>query len=182
MRAIRVAPAVLLGATALVLSAPAAVADDSDAGHDVTPFGFRVEPATVAAGGRVTLRLDRDGGCAGGATVTSGVFDTVRIPPGGTSTTVTVDGDVRAGTTDRVTFSCDGASGSTDLRIADGPLPSGAPATARIQQVPGAVQAGEGGGSTGDFDLKEIGLGTGLVAGSVAVAYHIARRRAGDDA
>ncbi|MGW0627690.1 hypothetical protein [Streptomyces sp. NPDC002758] len=215
MRAIRVAPAALLGAGALALSATVAVADDGGGGsssHDVTPYGFHVDPTTIVAGGKVTLLLNRADGCKDIATVSSGIFDTIRIPQGRSSVTATVDADVRAGAAYPVTFNCDGVSGSTNLTIADGrsnlgreasgdrqpapvplaPAPVGqAPAPvpqvpepvqqdpAPIQQVPRAVQAGEGGSLAG-FDLREIGLGAALVAGSVGAAYRFACGRGGE--
>ncbi|MFJ9563798.1 hypothetical protein ACIRQQ_27680 [Streptomyces fuscichromogenes] len=121
MRAIRVASAALLGVGALALSAPAILASDSgDGGRDATPFGFRVTPATVAAGGRVSLHLDRGGGCRGAATVTSGVFDTVSIPSERDSVTATVDRNAKSKASYRVTFDCDGSTVSTELAIADG--------------------------------------------------------------
>ncbi|MEU6197230.1 hypothetical protein [Streptomyces sp. NPDC047061] len=121
MRAIRVASAALLGVGALALSAPAILASDSgDGGGDGTPFGFRVTPSTVTAGGRVSLRLDRDSGCRGAATVTSGVFDTVRIPSERDSVTATVDRNAKSQASYRVTFTCDGASATTELAIASG--------------------------------------------------------------
>ncbi|MCZ9344716.1 hypothetical protein NGM37_43910, partial [Streptomyces sp. TRM76130] len=42
------------------------------------------------------------------------------------------------------------------------------------------VRAGEGGTVAG-FDLRNIGLGSLLVAGSVGAAYHLSRRRPGED-
>ncbi|WP_432136737.1 MULTISPECIES: hypothetical protein [unclassified Streptomyces] len=167
MRAIRVASAALLGLTALTLSAPAAVASD-----DVTPFGFSVMPSTVAAGGQVTLHVNRDGdGCRGPVTVSSAVFDTVRIPARHTTATATVDRDARPGAVYLVTFGCARASGSTSLTIAGG----------HPQPYPPhrGVHAGAGGSIAG-FDLKEIGLGAALVAGSLGVAYRFARGRAGE--
>ncbi|MFB7333890.1 hypothetical protein FNH09_42695 [Streptomyces adustus] len=181
MRAIRVASAALLGVTALALVAPAVVASDGDSGHDVTPFGFGVLPRTIAPGGQLTLQIDRDGsGCRGTATVASGAFDTVRIPAGRPSAVTTVDRAARAGAVHRVTFTCDGISGSTDLTIAEGgPDDTGLPPVPG-QQVPRAVQAGEGGSSAG-FDLKEIALGAALIVGSVGTAYRLGRRREGED-
>ncbi|MFD4508511.1 hypothetical protein [Streptomyces sp. NPDC058457] len=121
MRAIRVASAALLGVGALALSTPAILASDSgDGGRDGTPFGFRVTPSTVTAGGRVSLHLDRDSGCRGAATVTSGVFDTVRIPSERDSMTATVDRSAKSQASYRVTFNCDGSSASTELAIASG--------------------------------------------------------------
>ncbi|WP_327720932.1 hypothetical protein OG381_40470 [Streptomyces sp. NBC_00490] len=174
MRAIRVASAALLGVSALALAAPAAVAQ----GDNITPFGFSVLPSTVAAGGQVTLQLDRDkGGCVGSATVSSGVFDTISIPGHRSSATAVVDWDAKPGATYKVTFSCDGVSGSTHLTIATGrtnPTPYPYPYPDQ------GVHAGEGGTIAG-FDLKEIGLGAALIAGSVGAAYHFSRRRTGED-
>ncbi|MBD0839799.1 hypothetical protein [Streptomyces sp. TRM68416] len=175
MRAIRVASAALLGVTALAFTAPAAQANGD---NNITPFGFSVLPSTIAAGGQVTLRLDRsDGGCKGSATVTSAVFDTVTIPAGRTQATAVVDWDAKPAAVYRVTFACDGVSGSTELTISAGrpthrPVPQPYP--------PGGVHAG-GGGSFAGFDLKEIGLGAALIAGSLGAAYHLSRRRTGED-
>ncbi|MFD8815792.1 hypothetical protein ACFV23_30960 [Streptomyces sp. NPDC059627] len=124
MRAIRVASAALLGVGALALSAPVILASDSSdsggGGRDATPFGFRVTPSTVAAGGRVSLHLDRGGGCRGAATVTSGLFDTISIPSERDSVTATVDRNAKSQGSYRVTFNCDGSSVSTQLSIASG--------------------------------------------------------------
>lgn len=176
MHAIRVASAALLGVTALALTAPgahAAVADNS-----VTSFGFGVVPSTVAAGGQVTLRVDN---CNDDTRVSSGVFDPVTIPRGHASTTAKVDWDAKPGAAYRVTFTCGGESGHTDLTIAVGhpgdPTPHPLPHPLPVQR---GVHAGEGGSAAG-FDLKEIGLGAALIAGSLTVAYHFSRRRTGDD-
>ncbi|MEU2618323.1 hypothetical protein ABZ642_09135 [Streptomyces sp. NPDC007157] len=122
MHAIRLASAALLGVGALVLGAPAALTDDQgDGGGDSgrqTTFGVHVTPSTVSAGGRVSLQLNRDESCRGAATVTSDVFDTVRIPQGRDSVAATVDRDARSQTSYRVTVDCDGARGSTQLSIA----------------------------------------------------------------
>ncbi|MFH9547942.1 hypothetical protein [Streptomyces sp. NPDC017435] len=178
MHAIRVASAALLGLTALTLSAPAAVASDDD-NHYVMSNGYDVLPSTVAAGGRVTLQVDRaTSGCRSSVTVHSGVFDTVVIPRGSSSAVAVVDRDARAGASYRVTFDCGGISAVKELTIAGGrpvdPLPLPYP-------VPQGVHAGEG-GSVAGFDLEEVGLGAALVAGSVGAAYRFARRRAGEDA
>jgi hypothetical protein len=172
MRAIRVASAALLGVSALALSTPAAVAKGD---NNITPFGFSVLPSTIAAGGQVTLQLDRDnGGCKGSATVTSAVFDTITIPGNRSSATAVVDWDAKPGAVYKVTFACDGVSGSTDLTIAGGRPVNPTPYPYR------GVHAGEGGTVAG-FDLKEIGLGAALIAGSVGAAYHFSRRRTGED-
>ncbi|MFF1724100.1 hypothetical protein [Streptomyces sviceus] len=175
MRAIRVASAALLGVTALALSAPAAVATGDT---DITPFGFSVVPSTIAPGGQVALLLERDhGGCKGSATVTSGVFDTVTIPPFKSYATAGVDWDAKPGAVYRVTFTCDGVSGSTGLTIAGGRR--GGPTPVPLNPDRGA-HAGAG-GSIADFDAKELGIGALLIAGSIGAAYHFSRRRTGDD-
>lgn len=173
MRAIRVASAALLGLSALTFSAPAAVAKG-----DVTPFGFSVLPSTIAAGGQVTLLLERDnGGCKGSATVTSAVFDTITIPSNKSQATAVVDWDAKPGAVYQVTFTCDGVSGSTGLTIAGGRPVGPTP----VPIYPGrGVHAGEGGSLAG-FDLKELGLGAALIAGSIGAAYHFSRRRTGED-
>ncbi|MGW7418544.1 hypothetical protein ACWGJB_00420 [Streptomyces sp. NPDC054813] len=230
MHAIRLASAALLGVGALVLGAPAALTDDQgDGGRDSgrqTSFGVHVTPSTVSAGGRVSLQLSRDESCRGAATVSSDVFDTVRIPEGRDSVAATVDRDARSQASYRVTFDCDGTKGSTELSIAgsqstghgdggtdsqsegrtdgrtdagsddqsaghtggrtdggaDGGVDSGADGREELNPQPlppdRGVRAGAG-GSVDGFDLKEIGLGIVLVAGSVGTAYRIARRRAG---
>ncbi|WBO62407.1 hypothetical protein [Streptomyces camelliae] len=185
MRAIRVASAALLGAgtLALALGASAALAGDD---HDGTPFGFRVAPSAITAGNRVRLQVDRDGGgCRGTATVSSGVFDTLRIPPERSSATAVVDRNARPGAAHSVTFRCDGASGATDLTIADGREGDqrDQPYDQRYAPLPPVqhgVRAGAG-GSVGGFDVKEIGLGALLIAGSLGTAYRLARRRAHED-
>ncbi|MDG9721121.1 hypothetical protein [Streptomyces sp. DH24] len=173
MRAIRVASAALLGVGALALTAPSAAAYGQG---DITPFGFSVLPFTIAAGGQVTLRVNRDDGeCKGPATVTSAVFDPVTIPPRRSTATAVVDWDAKPGAVYQVTFACDGSSGSTSLTIAGGrPEPTHHPLP------PHGVHAGEGGTVAG-FDLEEIGLGTVLIVGSVGAAYHLSRRRSGED-
>ncbi|MFG2282519.1 hypothetical protein ACGFNQ_28045 [Streptomyces asoensis] len=177
MRAIRVASAALLGVTALALSAPAAVASDDD--HYVMSEGYSVQPSTVAAGGQVTLRVDRAvSGCRSSVSVYSGVFDTVVIPRNSSWAAAVVDRDARPGASYRVTFTCGGISAVKELTIAGSrpvdPTPAPYP-------VPRGVHAGAGGTSDG-FDAKEIGLGAALVAGSVGTAYVISRRRAREDA
>jgi len=119
MRAIRVASAALLGLTALTFTAPSAFAGDGD-DHNITPFGYSVQPSTITAGGRLSLLLKRDGGCNGTVRISSGVFDTVTIPSGRSSATATIDRDARQGAVYEVTFFCDGVSGHTNLTIGTG--------------------------------------------------------------
>ncbi|MBQ0826059.1 hypothetical protein [Streptomyces tagetis] len=172
MRALPVASAALLGAGVLASCAPAA-----GAGGGVTPFGFSVHPATVAPGGEVTLRVERDrGGCRGRATVESRVFDTVTIPRTESSAKAVVYRDARPGTSYEVTFTCDGARGTTRITIAGGghtypPSPT---------HHPKGVHAGEGGSIAG-LDPARIGLGALLVAGSLGAAHRLTRRRSAGD-
>ncbi|PZT71131.1 hypothetical protein DN402_02395 [Streptomyces sp. SW4] len=187
MRAIPVASVALLGACALSACVPANAAMDN-----VTPFGFSVLPSTVAPGGEVTLRVDRDGGCKGPATVTSPVFDRVTIPPRQTSAKAVVDWDARPGAVYQVSFTCDGATGTTSLTIAGGrpsPSPTHSPADPthhphhpddHHKHPQKGVHAGEG-GSVAGFDLGNIGLGAALIAGAVGAAYHFSRRRDGEE-
>ncbi|MFV0132436.1 hypothetical protein ACLGIH_04100 [Streptomyces sp. HMX87] len=189
MRAIPVASVALLGACALTACVPA-----NAIGGDVTPFGFSVQPSTVAPGGEVTLRVERsDGGCKGPATVSSPVFDRVTIPPKDTSAKAVVDWDAARGKVYQVSFTCDGATGTTSLTIADGrPSPSPTPEPVdpthprhpdrpdHHQHPQKGVHAGEGGTLAG-FDLGEVGLGAALIVGSIGAAYHFSRRRSGEE-
>jgi hypothetical protein len=179
MHAIRVASAALLGLTALTCSAPAALASDGgDDNHYVMSNGYDVLPSAIAAGGQVTLRVDRvASGCGRSVTVSSPVFDTVAIARGSSSAVTLVDRDARVGGSYRVTFVCGGVSAVKELTIAGGRPVDLTPAPYPVQR---GVQAGEGGTVAG-FDLKEIGLGAALIAGSVGAAYCLSRRRTGDD-
>jgi hypothetical protein len=164
MRAIRVASAVLLGVTALSLTAPAAYA--APAG-DITSFGFSVAPSTVAPGGKVTLRVDD---CRSRTTVSSAVFDTVTIPRGHSSARATVDWDARHGAVYEVSFQCGDESGQTELTIA----------AARPSHRPSHGSHAGSGGTVAGLDLGEIGLGAALVAGTLGVAWRWSRRRPED--
>ncbi|MHB9857470.1 hypothetical protein [Streptomyces sp. YIM S03343] len=179
MRAIHAASAALLAVTAVGCSAQAGFVN----GADGAPFGFSVQPSVVAPGGRVTLQVSRDGVCRERVAVTSGVFPTVTIPPRQSSATATIDWDAMPGASYLVTFSCAGMAGSTQLTISGGrsfqrpvPLQPAYPVQ-RVQPERG-VRAGAG-GSVAGFDLKRIGLGAALVAGSAAAAYRLLRRRGG---
>ena len=175
MRAIRVASATLLAATALTFTAStasAAVADDTDSNdHNITSFGFRVTPSTIAAGGQVTLSVD---GCEGDATVTSGVFDDAHISKGQQSVSAMVFPDAKPGAMYEVTFKCKEETGTTDLTIA-----TGRPTSHPTGPVHHGVKAGVG-GSFGGLDLHEIALGGALIVGTLGTAYYWTRRRTGD--
>lgn len=186
MHPIRVASAAVLGVIALALSATAALAGNgdgnSDSGRDsgrgnsnITSFGFDVQPQSIAAGGRLRLTAES---CDSVARVSSEVFDTVTIPKGQSSATALIDGDARAGSVHQVTFQCGNESGHTELTIAPGRSGTGYSDPAQVQ-VPASVRgvkAGVGGSSGGGFDLKEIGLGTALIAGCVGTAWSMTRR------
>jgi hypothetical protein len=166
MRAIRIASAALMGVTALALAAPAV-----QARGDASGFWVSVLPTTVAPGGQVKLRAT---GCDQSVAVSSGVFDTVTIPRGRTTTRVTVDRDARPGAVYEVSFYCGTFWQSVDLTIA-----GGRPGPMRPHPQRG-VHAGEGGSLAG-LDLKEIGLGGALIAASLGTAYHLSRRPTGED-
>ncbi|MBP0460912.1 hypothetical protein [Streptomyces montanisoli] len=162
MRTIRAASAALLTVAAISLTAP--VASAATEGGDVTPFGFSVTPSTIAAGGRVTLSVSD---CDHTAYASSAVFDRTRIPRGGTGH-ATVDRDAKRGATYRVTFTCDGRSGTTSLTIAGaGPAPT--------PLVPSGVRGGLG-GSIGS-GTPEIAAGAALVLIAASGTVYAARRR-----
>ncbi|MYY83066.1 MULTISPECIES: hypothetical protein [unclassified Streptomyces] len=178
MRAIRVASAALLTASALALSAPAASAA-AVGEENVTAFGFSISPKTVAAGGQVTLSVD---GCDGDTKVTSGVFDDTTIPKGQKSATAQVFWDAKPGAMYEVTFTCNGSnpgSDKTDLTIATGRPDNNSHHNQHNQHNKG-VKAGIG-GSFGGLDLHEIALGSALIIGTLGTAYYKARRRTGED-
>ncbi|MEU6924376.1 hypothetical protein [Streptomyces sp. NPDC046631] len=93
MRAIRVAPVALLGAAALVLTAPAATACAVTSGGASSATGFTATPSVITPGSQVVLAAR---GCPTTAIAGSGVFDTVTLPRGG-SVAATVDLDRRHG-------------------------------------------------------------------------------------
>ncbi|MGW7084140.1 hypothetical protein ACWGH2_11685 [Streptomyces sp. NPDC054871] len=182
MRAIRVASAALLAATTLTLTATTAstaVADETDTNNNITSFGFRVTPSTIAAGGQVMLSVD---GCEGDTKVTSGVFDDAHIPKGQNSVAAMVFQDAKPGAMYEVTFDCKGETGTTDLTIATGRpthQPTHQPTHHPTAPVRHGVKAGVG-GSLGGFDLHEIALGGALIVGTLGTAYYWTRRRTGD--
>ncbi|MFI7321837.1 hypothetical protein [Streptomyces venezuelae] len=180
MRAIRVASATLLTASALALSAPAAAAA-AVGEENVTAFGFSISPKTVAAGGQVTLSVD---GCDGDTKVTSGVFDDTTIPKGQKSATAHVFWDAKPGAMYEVTFTCNGSnpgSDKTDLTIATGRPDNNSHHNQHNQhnQHNKGVKAGVG-GSLGGLDLHEIALGGALIIGTLGTAYYKARRHTGE--
>ncbi|MEV6421123.1 hypothetical protein [Streptomyces sp. NPDC051662] len=173
MRAIRAASAALLAVSALVLTAPTSTAAVNGGN---APFGFTVTPSTVAAGGRVTLSVTN---CGTTATASSGVFDTVNIPSG-KSATATVDWDAKAGATYQVTFTCNGQSGTTSLRISGAtrnPTPAATVTrTTDATVVPSGVRGGLG-GSIGGINTTELVAGAALVVAAATGTIYVVRRR-----
>ncbi|MFJ7074124.1 hypothetical protein [Streptomyces sp. NPDC098781] len=165
MSAIRVASAALLGVTALAMTAPAAQAHGDNSG-----FWATVRPTTVEPGRQVRLRAT---GCEQSVTVASGVFDTVTIPRGRTTTWATVDRHVEPGAVYEVSFYCGTFWQSVDLTIAGG-RPD------RPDHPRHGVRAGAGGTLAG-LDLKEIGLGAALITAALGTAYHLSRRATDED-
>ncbi|WP_328773305.1 hypothetical protein [Streptomyces sp. NBC_00286] len=171
MRAIRLASVALLGAGALALAAPAAVAAQSGE-RGTHSFGFKVSPTTVAAGDDVTLDV---WGCETEVKVFSAAFDPMVIPKGENSATATVGWDAEPGVQE-VTFQCGKDYGTKDLTVeAEEPVRD----ESRTYADKG-VKAGAGGTFAG-FDVGDIGLGLALVAGSVGAAYHWSHRRTADE-
>lgn len=179
MRAIRVAPAALLGAAACFLMPPAASAHALSGGTS-TSFTPTITPSTVAPGGQVTLGAM---GCASDATAFSGVFDTTTIPRG-RSATVTVDWDARRGAVYEVTFRCGNSTRTADLSITSGATstptntPTTAPTTSSTASPSGVL--GGLGGSVDTMDPGEIAAGAALVTVAAAgAAYFLRKRRTG---
>lgn len=179
MRAIRAASTALLGAAALALAAPAAVAADGAPAPNTehrrakAPGDFVISPSTVAPGGRVTLSAP---GCASTATASAGIFDTVTIPPG-SSATATVDWDARRGAVYTVAFNCTGGITDTvDLTIAGGATASPT-ISSTILTPPRGVRGGLG-GSVDGMDAGTLAAGGGLVLAAAAGVVYVVRRRA----
>ncbi|GHB10820.1 MULTISPECIES: hypothetical protein [Streptomyces] len=175
MRAIRVAPAALLGAAACLLTAPAALAHVPTGG--TSTFTPTITPSTVAPGGRVTLGAM---GCTSDATAFSGVFDTITIPRG-RSATATVDWDAKRGSVYEVTFRCGTTTRTADLSITSGATatPTTAPTTAPTTSStasPSGVLGGLG-GSVDTMDPGEIAAGSALVTVAAAGAFFALRKR-----
>ncbi|MEV6260050.1 hypothetical protein AB0M42_04705 [Streptomyces sp. NPDC051784] len=172
MRAIRVAPVALLGAAAVILTAPAASADSLNGGTS-TNFTPTITPSTVAPGGQVTLGAM---GCTTDATAFSGVFDTTTIPSG-RSAIATVDRDARRGAVYEVTFRCGTTTRSANLTITSGATssPTTAPTTSSTASPSGVL--GGLGGSVDTLDPAEIAAGSAMVAVASAGAFYFLRKR-----
>ncbi|MEX0172889.1 hypothetical protein [Streptomyces sp. LMG1-1-1.1] len=183
MRAIRAASTALLGAAALALAAPAAVAaDDAPANGPRAPKAratgdFVVSPSVVAPGGRVTLSAP---GCASTATASAGIFDTVVIAPGSAATAV-VDIDAKRGAVYTVAFNCTGGIQDTvDLTITGTPTPTASPTiSATILTPPRGVQGGLGGSMDDGLEPFELAVGGALVVAAATSFVFVVRRRSG---
>lgn len=174
MRAISAASAAVLGAAALALSAPTAGAAESRA-----TLLFTASPSTVVPGGRVALSAS---GCDTTATASSGVFDAVTIRPG-TSTSVTVDSDARAGTQYSIQFTCGSRRGTFNLGIAGGRSSPTISSTVSVSPAPATPQGVRGGlgGSVGEMDAANVAIGAGLVLAATSGAVLVVRRRTAQD-
>ncbi|MFJ5833343.1 hypothetical protein [Streptomyces sp. NPDC093089] len=181
MRAIRAASTALLGAAALALAAPTAVASDgTPANGPRAPKAratgdFVVSPSLVAPGGRVTLSAP---GCASTATASAGIFDTVVIAPG-SAATATVDIDAKAGAVYTVSFNCTGGIQDTvDLTITGTPTASPT-ISATILTPPRGVQGGLGGSMEDGVEPFELAVGGALVVAAATGLVFVVRRRSG---
>ncbi|MEU7057301.1 hypothetical protein [Streptomyces sp. NPDC046197] len=164
MRVIRVVSAALLGVTALTFSAPAAVASGGDShsyggGSNSRSYGGGGDSHSGGGGGKSYSDSD-DGGDedrSGGR--------------GGEDRSGGRGGEDRSG--GRGEEDRSGGRGGEDR--------SGGDDGGKPEHFQHGVRAGEGGTIAG-FDLKEIGMGTALIAGSVGAAYYLSRRRTGEEA
>ncbi|WP_329539434.1 hypothetical protein [Streptomyces sp. NBC_01358] len=178
MRAIRVTPVALLGAAALALTAPAVTAYAATTGGPSTNgSGYTVTPSVIAPGGQVTLAAR---GCSTTATASSGVFDTVSIPQGGTGR-ATVDSDAKPGATYEVTFTCNTSPVSTatvnlTISAATSTPTTSSTSSAVSTASPAGVQGGLG-GSIDSMDSGEIVAGTALAVAAATGTVFVVRRR-----
>ncbi|MCX5316309.1 MULTISPECIES: hypothetical protein [unclassified Streptomyces] len=170
MRPIGVAPVALLGATALALTAPAATAHAAMSKEAPSATRPIVAPSVVAPGGQVTLAAR---GCSKAATASSGVFDSITIPSGGTAA-ATVDWDAKPGAAYEVTFICNTSPTSmAKIRLtisAGNPTPTGSTTIARH-----SVQGGLGG--IGRMSSAEVVGATALAVVATTGAVFVMRRR-----
>ncbi|APE25492.1 hypothetical protein [Streptomyces venezuelae] len=180
MRAIRAASTALLGAAALALAAPTAVAADGApapnprAPRAKAPGDFVVSPSLVAPGGRVTLSAP---GCASTATASAGIFDTVTIAPN-SAATATVDWDARRGAVYTVSFNCTGGiSDTVNLTISG--TPTATPTISSTVLTPPRGVRGGLGGAMGGVEPLELAAGGALVLAAVAGGVYVVRRRTG---
>ncbi|WP_329461753.1 hypothetical protein [Streptomyces sp. NBC_01431] len=180
MGAIRIASAALTGAAALSLAAPVAMAaGTSTNASNTTSFAFSVTPSMSAPGGQVTLNVT---GCAGTATASSGVFNTVSIPPD-SSRNATVDVNAKRGASYTVTFACGSQRATSQLTIIGGSQPTisstlrpPSTPTTTAPTTPLGVRGGLG-GSVDTAGTWEMAAGAALVAAAGGGALFYLRRR-----
>ncbi|WP_086830651.1 hypothetical protein [Streptomyces sp. NRRL B-24572] len=177
MRAIRAASTALLGAAAIALAAPAALAADGAPATNPrapgakAPGDFVVSPSVVAPGGRLTLSAP---GCASTATASAGIFDTVTIAPGATAS-ATVDADAKRGAVYTVLFNCTGGVQDTVALTISG-TPTATPTiSATILTPPRGVMGGLGGSMAPTS--TEIAAGGALTLAAVGGTAYVALRR-----
>ncbi|KOU34070.1 hypothetical protein [Streptomyces sp. WM6378] len=180
MGAIRIASTALLGAAALSFAAPTAAtaADGSSNATNIPPFGFSVTPSVVAPGGQVTLNVTN---CPGNATVSSGIFDTITIPPE-SSRNATVDASAKRGASYTVTFTCNGTRGTAQLTITGGSPTTSSTVRPTVRPTatatsPLGVRGGLGGSVKESLDPVAMSVGATLVATAVGGAVYFLRRR-----
>lgn len=176
MRAIRVVPVALLGAAALALTAPAVTAQAATAGGATAATGYTVTPSVVVPGGQATLAAR---GCSTTATASSGIFDTVTIPSGGTAT-ATVDLDARRGAAYEVTFICNTSPSSTGRATLAISSATGTPTTSSTSAATATATAGVQGGLGGSVDTMnaaQVAGGTALAVVAATGAVYLVRRR-----
>ncbi|TXS31280.1 hypothetical protein EAO70_02070 [Streptomyces sp. adm13(2018)] len=180
MRAIRAASTALLGAAALALAAPTAVAADGApapnprAARAKAPGDFVVSPSLVAPGGRVSLSAP---GCASTATASAGIFDTVTIAPG-SAAIATVDADARRGAVYTVSFNCTGGVSET-VNLTISGVPTATPTISSTVLTPPRGVRGGLGGSVGGFEPLELAGGGALVLAAAVGGVYVLRRRSG---
>ncbi|MEU8623649.1 hypothetical protein [Streptomyces sp. NPDC048669] len=178
MRAIRVAPVALLGAAALALTAPAVTAYAAvSGGPSNSGSGYTVTPSVIAPGGQVTLAAK---GCSTTATASSGVFDTVTIPRGGTAR-ATVDWDAKPAAAYEATFTCNTSPSSmakVNLTIgaATSTPTTSSTSTTSSTASPAGVQGGLGGSIDSPNTAMIVG-GTALAVAAATSTVFVARRR-----
>ncbi|MEV7566507.1 hypothetical protein [Streptomyces tanashiensis] len=178
MRAIRAATTALLGAAALALAAPAALAADGApatgprAPRAKAPGDFVVSPAVVAPGGRLTLSAP---GCASTARASAGIFDTVTIAPGATAS-ATVDTDAKPGAVYTVLFNCTGGVQDTVALTISGSPTATPTISATILTPPRGVRGGLGGSMAPSSTELAVGGALVLAAASGGAVYAVRRR------
>ncbi|MEV0489848.1 hypothetical protein [Streptomyces atratus] len=170
MRPIGVAPVALLGAAALALTAPATTSYAETSGGAPGATGYTVAPSVIAPGGQVTLAAR---GCPTTATASSGIFDSVTIPRGG-SASATVDWDAKPGAAYEVTFICNTSPTSTaEIGLT---ISANIPTAGSTTIAPNGVQGGLGGG-VGRMNAAQLVGGTALAVAATTCAVFVVRRR-----